>query len=165
MMYVLQVKAGMDLQVAQNLRRKGWFVRCPQRTMFLRKNGTWTEKTEPVFAGYLFLEYPHNHGIQSAQYYELCKEEGVIGFLKCGTTPAELPACEEAYVQWLWNHGHPIEASKVYKTAHGDIMVLSGILRQHTDKILRMNLRQRRAVILLPMFGKEYRITLPVIGV
>jgi len=50
-------------------------------------------------------------------------------------------------------------------TANGDRMILSGILRQYEDQIISMDVRQRRAKIRIPILGKDYTITLPVIGV
>lgn len=165
MMYVFQVKPGTDLYVASNLRKKGYFVRCPQRTLFIRKNGEWTEKTEPVFAGYLFLEHPDDKPLSTARYYDICNEEGVVGFLKNGRTPARLSEREEQYILWLWNYGKPIAASRVYKTAEGDCMIMSGVLREYSERIVSMDLRQRRAKIRVPICGKEYKVTLPVIGI
>ena len=52
-MYVIRVKPGMDCEVAASLRKRGYFIRCPQRTLSIRKDGTWTDRTEPIFSGYL----------------------------------------------------------------------------------------------------------------
>ena len=165
MMYVFQVKPGTDLYVASSLRKKGYFVRCPQRTLSIRKNGEWTDKTETVFPGYLFLEHPYSKPLSSAKYYDICNEEGVVGFLKNGSKPAALSEHEEKYIHWLWNYGKPITASRVYKTENGDCMILSGILREYSDSIISMDLRQRRAKVKIPICGKEYKVTLPVLGV
>lgn len=165
MMYVFQVKPGTDLYVAANLRKRGYFVRCPQRIMFIRKDGEWTERTEPVFPGYLFLEHPFSKPLTDEKYYDICGADGVVGFLKNGKRPSVLAQHEEQYIHWLWNHGKPISASRIYKTANGDHMILSGILREYSDSIVSMDLRQRRARIRVPICGKEYKITLPVIGV
>lgn len=165
MMYVFQVKPGTDLYVAANLRKRGYFVRCPQRIMFIRKDGEWTERTELVFPGYLFLEHPYSKPLTNEKYYDICSTDGVVGFLKSGSKPALLAEHEEQYIYWLWNHGKPIAASRVYKTANGDNMILSGILREYSDRIISMDLRQRRARIRVPICGKEYKIALPVIGV
>ena len=59
-MYVIRVKPGMDCEVAASLRKRGYFIRCPQRTLSIRKDGTWTDRTEPIFSGYLFLESPES---------------------------------------------------------------------------------------------------------
>ncbi len=165
MMYVFQVRPGTDLYVASNLRKRGYFVRCPQRTLFLRKDGEWTEKTEPVFAGYLFLEHPYDKPLSSAKYYDICNTDGVVGFLKNGNVPAQLAEHEEQYIHWLWNYGKPIAASRVYRTPNGDCMILSGVLRDYSDHIVSMDLRQRRARIRVPICGKEYKVTLPVVGI
>ena len=73
-MYVVQVKPGTDLQVAVLLRKNGHLVRCPQRTMDIRKNGSWNSITEPVFPGYLFLE----EEIDRQKYDSVVRADGVI---------------------------------------------------------------------------------------
>ncbi|MDE6020935.1 MAG: hypothetical protein K2H01_08085 [Ruminococcus sp.] len=165
MMYVFQVRPGTDLYVAENLRKRGYFVRCPQRIMFIRKNGEWTEKTEPVFPGYLFLEHPYSKPLTDEKYYDICSAEGVVGFLKNGKNPIPIAQHEEQYIYWLWNHGKPIAASRVYKTANDDCMILSGILREYSKSIVSIDLRQRRAKIRVPICGREYKIALPVISI
>ena len=163
-MYVFQVKPGMDLQVASNLRKRGYFIRCPQRTLSIRKDGAWQERTEPIFAGYLFLEYPEGK-LRTKDYYDICNTDGVMQFLKYRGQAAPLTKQEEAYILWLWNRGYPITASHIYTTSNGDRMILSGMLRQYENHIISMDVRQRRAKIRIPILGREYTITLPVIGV
>lgn len=115
-MYVVQVKPGTDLQVAVLLRKNGHLVRCPQRTMDIRKNGKWNSITEPVFPGYLFLE----EEIDRQKYDSVVQSDGVIGFLKVsGCTLGKLQPHEEAYIRWLWNGGKPIAPSRIYTTLQG----------------------------------------------
>lgn len=128
-MYVIRVKPGMDCEVAASLRKRGYFIRCPQRTLSIRKDGTWTDRTEPIFSGYLFLESPET--LRSESYYDICQADGVLYFLKQGSRPASLSSREEVYIRLLWNKGFPISASRVFVTASGDCMILSGMLRQY----------------------------------
>ena len=115
-MYVVQVKPGTDLQVAVLLRKNGHLVRCPQRTMDIRKNGKWNSITEPVFPGYLFLE----EEIDRQKYDSVVQADGVIGFLKVsGCTLGKLQPHEEAYIRWLWNGGKPIAPSRIYTHCRG----------------------------------------------
>ena len=161
-MYVLQVKPGTDLHVAVLLRKRGHLVRCPQRTMDIRKNGKWSSITEPVFPGYLFLE----EEMDRQKYDSVIRTDGVIGFLKeSGCTLGRLHPHEEAYIRWLWNFGKPITPSCIYTTVQGDKMVLSGILREYRNDVVRLDLRQRRAKVQVSICGHTYNITLPVIGV
>ena len=154
-MYVVQVKPGTDLQAAVLLRKRGHLVRCPQRTMDIRKNGKWNSITEPVFPGYLFLEEE-----------SVVQSDGVIGFLKVsGCTLGKLQPHEEAYIRWLWNGGKPIAPSRIYTTLQGDKMVLSGVLREYWNNVVRLDLRQRRARVRLSICGHDYTVTLPVIGI
>ena len=161
-MYVVQVKPGTDLQVAVLLRKNGHLVRCPQRTMDIRKNGKWNSITEPVFPGYLFLE----EEIDRQKYDSVVQSDGVIGFLKVsGCTLGKLQPHEEAYIRWLWNGGKLIAPSRIYTTLQGDKMVLSGVLREYWNNVVRLDLRQRRARVRLSICGHDYTVTLPVIGI
>lgn len=89
-MYVIRVKPGMDCEVAASLRKRGYFIRCPQRTLSIRKDGTWTDRTEPIFSGYLFLESPET--LRSESYYDICQADGVLYFLKQGADQLLCPA-------------------------------------------------------------------------
>ena len=75
-MYVIRVKPGMDCEVAASLRKRGYFIRCPQRTLSIRKDGTWTDRTEPIFSGYLFLESPES--LRSESYYDICQADQLL---------------------------------------------------------------------------------------
>ena len=44
-------------------------------------------------------------------------------------------------------------------------MILSGMLRQYEGQIQNIQLRQRRAKVAIPILGKTYSVTLPVIGI
>ena len=117
---------------------------------------------EPVFPGYLFLE----EEIDRQKYDSVVQSDGVIGFLKVsGCTLGKLQPHEEAYIRWLWNGGKPIAPSRIYTTLQGDKMVLSGVLREYWNNVVRLDLRQRRARVRLSICGHDYTVTLPVIGI
>lgn len=159
-MYVLQVRSGFELSAADTLRRRGFNVLCPMEEQYIRRGGSWHISHGLIFTQYIFVECDLNDDT----YYRIKSVDGVVRFLGVGK-PQKLPKDEAMYIRILNNGGVPIEASKVYSTAAGAKMVLSGVLRNYIDNIVYLDLRQRRAKIHIEIFGKEHRITLPVIGI
>ena len=78
--------------------------------------------------------------------------------------PEPISEDEETYIQWLWNEGKPLEASKVYISPQGAKLVLSGALRNFDGKV-EYQLRQRRAVIHVPVGGRSCKLTLPAVTI
>lgn len=159
-MYVLQIKPGFELSAAGTLRKRGYKVLCPMTEQHIRRGGSWHISQRLLFTQYLFVECE----LTDDTYYRIRSVEGVVRFLGFGK-PEELPKDEAMYIKILNNDGIPIAASKVYSTAAGAKMVLSGVLRNYVNNIISLDLRQRRARIKLELFGKEHKITLPVIGI
>lgn len=159
-MYVLQIKPGYEKDAANILRRRGYSVLCPTEDLFIRRGGQWHKQNKLLFTQYLFVECE----LTDEAYYKIKSVDGVVRFLGFGK-PEKLPSAEAVYIRILNNDGVPIEASKVYTTAAGAKMVLSGVLRNYVDNIISLDLRQRKAKICVEILGKQHKITLPVIGI
>jgi transcription antitermination factor NusG len=159
-MYVLQIKPGFEESAAKIIRGRGYTVLCPSEELYIRRGGEWLLQKKLIFTQYLFVECD----LTDESYYRIRSADGVIRFLGFGK-PEKLPSAEALYIKILDNDGNPIEASKVYTTAAGAKMVLSGVLRNYVDNIVSLDLRQRRAKIKVELFGVEHKITLPVIGI
>lgn len=157
-MYVLQVKQGFEKAAAAALKEKGYAAFCPLQEIYIRHGGQWHNKLKLVFTQYVFVECD----LTDETYYKIKSVCGVVRFLGCGK-PEALQEDEKMHIMWLYNDDKPLEVSKVYKTIAGDIMVLSGPLRDYP--IDDLNLRQRKARINIPFCGKDHRITLPVISI
>ena len=112
-----------------------------------------------VFGGYIFLEVAVE--ITPEDYYAIKNTSGVINFVGHGK-PQMISEDECGYIEWLWNKGKPIEASKVYIGTDGQKMVLSGPLRRYGGKYAQMDIRQRRAKVAVTICGVIRHITLPI---
>lgn len=156
-MYVLQVKPGYEETAVRLISENGYTAMCPSEEMYIRFRGKWHKKLKLVFTQYIFVECEFNEEV----YYQIKSVLGVVRFLGFGK-PEPLKADEQAYIRLLWNKGKPIEASKIYTTASGDKMVLSGLLRDYQSNIVSLNLRQRRAKIGITLLGKPHTVTIPV---
>lgn len=158
-MYVLQVKPGYEESAARLIAAKGYRAMCPTKEMYIHSSGTWTRRISLVFTQYIFVECDIDEA-----YYKIKSVFGVVRFLGHGK-PEPLKEHEKAYINWIYNNGKAIEASKVYVTMHGDKMILSGLLREYKDDIINLDLRQRRAKIKIPFCGEYHIITIPVISI
>lgn len=159
-MYVLQVRSGFEISAAKTIRERGYTAMCPMKIQHIRRGGKWLLCQSLLFTQYIFVECDLTDDV----YYKIRSVDGIIRFLGFGK-PEKLPEDEVQYVRLLDNNGLPIEASKVYVTAAGEKLVMSGILRKYMDSIVSLDLRQRKAKIKLDLFGVEHKITLPVIGI
>ena len=159
-MYVLQVKPGYEEAAVRLIGGKGYTAMCPTEEIYIRSGGKWYKKLKLVFTQYIFIECE----LTDETYYDIKSTPGVVRFLGCGN-PEPLKADEQAHIRLLWNKGKPVEASKVYTTATGEKMILSGILRNYQNDIISLDLRQRRAKVAVTLLGKMHTITLPVISI
>ena len=159
-MYVLQVKPGFEVSAAEAIRKLGYNALCPMKEQPIRRGGSWQLSKSLIFTQYIFVECE----LTDDTYYRIRSVNGILRFLGFGK-PEELPKDEAMYIRILYNDGVPIETSKVYTSAAGAKMVLSGVLRNYVDNIVSLDLRQRRAKVKVELFGKEYKITLPVIAI
>lgn len=79
--------------------------------------------------------------------------------------PQPLNYTEQAYIEWFWNDGNPIEPSKIYVTPNGDKLIMSGTLRKYSGNEIEYNLRQRKANIFIDIAGRKHKIMLPVVRI
>lgn len=159
-MYVLQIKPGCEEAADRLITDKGFTAMCPTEEIYIRFQGQWRKKLKLVFTQYIFVECE----LTNETYYQIKSTPGAVRFLGFGN-PEALAPDEQEYIRLLHNKGKPIEASKVYTTTSGEKMILSGILRDYSDKIVSLDLRQRRAKVAITLLGKPHTITLPVISI
>ena len=159
MMYVIQTKSGCEVTAGDLLRKNGDNIKTPEKLMYIRRKGTWNIEKKLVFGGYIFLEVAVE--ITPEDYYAIKNTSGVINFVGHGK-PQMISEDECGYIEWLWNKGKPIEASKVYVGTDGQKMVMSGPLRRYGGKYAQMDIRQRRAKVAVTICGVIRHITLPI---
>lgn len=158
-MYVLQIKPGCEKSVYRELIKKNFEAFLPKKLEYIRKSGEWRLCEKIVFAQYLFVKC----SLTDAVYYTIRSIDGVRRFLGHGR-PEPLPIHEECWIEWLDNKGRAIEPSRIFKTANGDKMVLSGILRDWQGDI-EYDLRQRKANVFVTIAGERHKVTLPIIAI
>lgn len=159
MMYVIHTRSGCELSCAYALKRFGYEAKVPEKIMCIRRNGEWKRQKFVVFAGYIFLD--NDLALPPKDYYRIRSADGVINFLGKGS-PQTVTKSEKQYIDWLWNNGKPIEPSKVFVTGGGQKMILSGPLKNFSGNYADIDVRQKRAKVLIPICGTNYSVTLPI---
>ena len=156
-MYVLQVKYNKEIQVQDALEEMGFSVFHPTAEIIIRSKGKWKSQIKPVFPQYIFVECE----LTAENYRSIKSVSGVVRFLGA-ENPEPLPADEKEYIMLLNNDGETVRASEIEVSADGTKKVVSGMLKKYRNKIIFINLRQRRAGIELELCGKKHLITLSV---
>lgn len=157
-MYVLQVKSGYEISVCEELRKQGFDTVLPTVQKYIRCGGKWSIHEKIIFTQYVFIRFEPSE----ESYYKIRKINGVVRFLGYNQP---LRCSEQKYIEWLENGGKPIEPSKIYVTASGDKMIMSGVLRNYSGNEIEYNLRQRKASVFIKIAGCEHKITLPIVRI
>ena len=152
-MYVLQVLTGQETALRDKLTGKGIQAYCPQERRLLRLGGRQVERLYTLYPGYLFVRCKSVISV----YHAIKKEAGVLYWLGLhnGTVEALSPQ-EEANILWLAGDG-PLPPSEPELQADGSLDFTSGPLARLAEhmELRRVMLRERRAVVNLPLHGQE----------
>lgn len=152
--YVLQVTTGQELRIQDDLNRRGIQTIVPIEQRVIRQRGKWISKQYIVFAGYLFIKIPYSFGL----YYAIAGVNGVLRILGGGCHPTALTHTEVANIdKWSKKLGTP---SVVKFDDNGSYEVLSGVLLDFKDHIIRIKRRYKRAVCEVQVADTATQITL-----
>lgn len=151
--YVIQVKTGEETGIAEKLRDLGFRAMAPTESRPIHTGGAWGRKEYVLFPGYVFLQMQYN----AENYYRLKGIPGVAKLLD-GT----LSYLEAEWILLLSGRkGEPLEPTLV-READGRLEVQEGILEQFKSRIIRMDKRNRRAVIELSICGEKKEVQLGI---
>lgn len=160
--YVIQVRSGKEEAVCKRLQSAGISAFVPRKKIFLRRGGAWHEEIRLIFSQYVFVQMQRN-----TENYRLIRQtDGFIRFLG-DNLPRPVSEKEKAWLLWLRNGDKPLGISRIMDTSGGAKFVLDGALRNCPESGYEVTyqLRQRRAVVCVPLMGRKYKITLPVMPV
>jgi transcriptional antiterminator NusG len=140
--YVLQVRTGQEPAIKGELNRQGYTAAAPTEIRMERKGGKWHEKQRIVFPSYVFIKID----LTDEDFYRVRDIPGVIRFLGVGK-PEPICENEEYIIEWLRNDDNPLEPSGLVYCTGNKVMVVSGPLKGYEGTIIRINKRQRRALL------------------
>ena len=151
--YAVQVKTGEEAGVAAKLKELGIRALSPQENRPIHTGGKWGSQRYALFPGYVFLQMEYN----AENYYRLKKIPGVVKLLS-GT----LSYLEAEWILLLsGRRGEPLEPTLV-READGRLEIQEGILKRFESRVIKMDKRNRRAVIELSICGEKKQVQLGI---
>lgn len=159
MWYVIQTTTGKEEELVALIRRMlpaSLYSRCffMKRQLMKRLGGEWLEVTETLFPAYVFLETIQEKEV----FYRLKRIPEFTKLLGDGEGAfIPLEAEEEAFFKKLCGGGPGdlVRNTTVYLDRDREIRRLEGPLEQFKERIVRMNLRKRYAIVEMSMRGEK----------
>lgn len=150
--YVLHVRTGSELDIAEQLRKRGFSAVVPTENRVIRKGGKWTQKIYIVFAGYVFVYMDYNW----SKYYAMSGIYGIIKILGGGQNPTPLNKSETEFILKLSEL--LAEPSVLKLKDDNSYEVISGFLADYTDNITKVERRYKKATVKVTVAGEEKEI-------
>lgn len=150
--YVLHVRTGSELDIAEQLRKRGFSAVVPTENRVIRKGGKWTQKIYIVFAGYVFIYMDYSW----SKYYAMSGIYGIIKILGGGQNPTPLSKSETEFILKL---SELLAQPSVLKFKDDNSYeVISGFLADYTDNITKVERRYKKATVKVTVAGEEKEI-------
>ena len=150
--YVLHVRTGSELDIAEQLRKRGFSAVVPTENRVIRKGGKWSQKIYIVFAGYVFVYMDYNW----SKYYAMSGIYGIIKILGGGQNPTPLSKNETEFILKLSEL--LAEPSVLKFRDDNSYEVISGFLADYTDNITKVERRYKKATVKVTVAGEEKEI-------
>ena len=135
MWYVIQVKTGEESGIARRLKNQAIRAEVPIENRPIRSGGAWTKKEYILFPGYVFLDMDF-----TARNYYL----------------------EAEWIRILSGNGEPLEPTLVREDGSGGITVISGVLKQLENRVLKWDKRSRKATFEITICGEARQVQLGI---
>lgn len=150
--YVLHVRTGSELDIAEQLRKRGFSAVVPTENRVIRKGGKWTQKMYIVFAGYVFIYMDYSW----SKYYAMSGIYGIIKILGGGQNPTPLSKSETEFILKLSEL--LAQPSMLKFKDDNSYEVISGFLADYTDNITKVERRYKKATVKVTVAGEEKEI-------
>lgn len=154
--YILQVQTGLELDVQKELLRRGVEAVVPIENRQIHRAKQWISKQYIVFSGYVFIRMMYSW----SQYYILSGINGVIRLLGGGKHPEALTKKE---TEWILKLSDLLNEPSVIKYTKNGYEVISGVLLDLKDNIIKLDRHAHRAYVRLHIAGQEQIIKLSYI--
>ena len=150
--YVLHVRTGSELDIAEQLRKRGFSAVVPIENRVIRKGGKWTQKMYIVFAGYVFIYMDYSW----SKYYAMSGIYGIIKILGGGQNPTPLSKSETEFILKLSEL--LAEPSVLKFKDDNSYEVIIGFLADYTNNITKVERRYKKATVKVTVVGEEKEI-------
>lgn len=150
--YVLHVRTGSELDIAEQLCKRGFSAVVPTENRVIRKSGKWTQQMYIVFAGYVFVYMDYSW----SKYYAMSGIYGIIKILGGGQNPTPLSKNETEFILKL---SELLAQPSVLKFKDDNSYeVISGFLADYIDNITKVERRYKKATVKVTVAGEEKEI-------
>lgn len=146
--YVLHVRTGSELDIAEQLCKRGFSTVVPTENRVIRKGGKWTQQIYIVFTGYVFVHMNYSW----SKYYALAGINGIIKILGGGHNPTPLSDAEAEFTIKL---SEMLKEPSVIKFNDKGYEVVSGFLADYADEIIKIERRYKKATVRVTVAGEE----------
>lgn len=147
--YVLQVKVGSELAVAEALQRRGYWAVVPIENRMIRRSSIWIQEPYIVFTGYVFVYLNYTW----AGYYAMSGIKGVVRILGGGKEPTPLSTDESNFILRLTEL--LILPSVIRFTDEDKYEIVSGFLKEIPDQIVKIDKHAKRAYVKITLACTE----------
>lgn len=152
--YVLQTKPGAEESAAKSLKEMGYRILLPKAVVPIRSGGEWKEKESILMPGYLIIETEYT----AENYYRIKGTEGILKFAGNGRE-SYLSTAEAEYMKLL---GREVLKPSEVEKADGGFRIAEGILARFPEDRIKLNTRDRKAVLTISVCGEEKKVTLGI---
>lgn len=150
--YVLHVKTGQELEIAEKLKSRGFSAVVPTENRVIRKGGKWIQQMYIVFTGYVFVYMNYSW----SKYYAMSGIYGIIKILGGGQNPTPLSKSEAEFILTLSKMLAEPSVLKFFDDNTYEIV--SGFLSEYADKITKVERRYKMATVKITVAGEEKEI-------
>lgn len=151
--YVIQVAAGMELDIKKKLKEKGISSIVPIENRVIRKSKKWIMKEYVIFPGYIFINTEYDW----STYYILSGINGVIRILGNGYEPIPLSSDEK---QLITETAELFCRPSVIRFHDNEYEIVSGVLSKLKPYIKNIDKHSRRALVEMTILGKKAKFRL-----
>ena len=152
--YVVAAKSRQEQVARENLERQGFTTYLPMITLNKRRRGAWTNVSEPLFPGYLFVLLVKGKHDPAP----IASTVGCIGLVRFGSVHTPLPAEFMENLEALARENNQLR--ELFKS--GDKVTLISGPFAGLEAIYDMAKGEDRARVLLEMLGAIQRLTVKI---
>lgn len=150
--YVLHVRTGQELEIAERLKSRGFSAVVPTENRVIRKGGKWIQQVYIVFTGYVFVYMNYSW----SKYYAMSGIYGIIKILGGGQNPTPLKKTESEFILKLSEM--LAEPSVLKFSDDNSYEIVSGFLSDYADNIIKVERRYKKATVKVFVAGEEKEI-------
>ncbi|TMW13643.1 transcription/translation regulatory transformer protein RfaH [Alloalcanivorax gelatiniphagus] len=153
--YVVQCRANQNFRAQENLENQGFTCFQPCLRVEKLRAGRRTHRTEPLFPGYLFVQFqdygPSWHTVRSTR--------GVNRLVAFGDQPARVPdSVVDALIQGAVNDSDDADTRPAIRA--GDRLRIENGPFANLEATFQAYDGEQRAIVLLEMLHKQHRLNL-----